>query len=927
MADDPVPLLERFAELDALGVVLDRAAAKCGGAVLVEGAAGIGKSSLLAAVAAGAAERGMRVLRARGTPLEQAFTFGVSDQLFDRVAAGAWPVRHLTPSAGAQAPAPTDELAACHGLYWLSVQLADVQPLCLLVDDAHWADEPSLRFVDFLARRLDGLAIAVVVAARGGSEETLVTLRNEARVLRPGPLSKGAVVELVGATLGDADVAFCQACHESTGGNPFLLAETLREAAGRGLSPSAGAASVVGQLDAPRVTAAVEGRLRGVSAKAVAVAHAAAILQDGCELRLAAAVAQVDLADGEEAADELARAAILLDERPLRFVHPLIGAAVSRSLTPGHRAWLHERAGRLLADEGVDHRRVAAHLLNAEPGAVEGAARVLAAAARSARGLGATTVAVGYLERALREPLDESARAELLAALGSSELALGRGEALAHLREAHDRLIDPVARARLAPELVRAMLPGDEAGEALAVLDDAADAVRGHDPELAAGLFAFGAMITETRPELQDRVRDRLVRVTHGAGTTTFERIAFGLLARHRMERGEPAAVVVPLALRALQDETEATRSPLDFLPAVVVLVQADELDVAARVLRGQRETAVRRGAPSDFALASALETAVRLKQGALREAEGTVREAMEAAEFGGWQVGAMSSVLMLSLVLQGDLVGAETALQRTGLTGAVPNFRPYTPLLEARGRLRVAAGAPREGLEDLLETLVRTDAGRSLNPVGLDVRVLVVRTRIILGEEGAAREMARDVGVRARAWGTPRALGLAYSAAALLERGVRRVDGFSEAERLLRRTPDRLEHAGALTALGSALRRANRRAEARPPLRAALELARACHAWPVALEAEAELKATGARPRKVIRTGVDELTPTERRIADQAASGASNAEIARTLFVAVKTVEMHLSSAYRKLDIGSRADLRDRLGGLPDARSGERVT
>src|SRR5262249_29961411 len=131
-----------------------------------------------------------------------------------------------------------------------------------------------------------------------------------------------------------------------------------------------------------------------------------------------------------------------------------------------------------------------------------------------------------------------------------------------------------------------------------------------------------------------------------------------------------------------------------------------------------------------------------------------------------------------------------------------------------------------------------------------------------------------------------------------------------NEAVAVLDGSPAALTRAHALTNLGAALRRANRRADAREPLREGLELARACGAEPLVHRAHTELWATGARPRTPLRSGLDALTPSERRVANMAAGGLSNPEIAQSLFVTIKTVEMHLTSAYRKLGIDSRGQL-----------------
>jgi DNA-binding CsgD family transcriptional regulator len=150
----------------------------------------------------------------------------------------------------------------------------------------------------------------------------------------------------------------------------------------------------------------------------------------------------------------------------------------------------------------------------------------------------------------------------------------------------------------------------------------------------------------------------------------------------------------------------------------------------------------------------------------------------------------------------------------------------------------------------------------------------------------------------------------MALRAAALGAGGTRGLELLHEAVAVLEPSPARLEHARALADLGAALRRANRRAAARDPLRQALDLADTCGAGPLAQRARQELRAAGGRPRRARISGVHALTASERRIATMAADGLSNPEIAQALFVTKKTVEAHLGSAYRKLDIHSRAQI-----------------
>ena len=252
-------LLERIDELARIDAALADACAGRGRFVVLEGPAGIGKTAVLAAVRESAAARGMRVLRARGTELEREFAFGVVRQLFEPPLAHASELErgellHATAGTAAAilelpgaAPAPDDpaslrpdvSFAVLHGLYWLCANLAAAGPVCLVIDDAHWADGPSLRYLAFLLTRLEELDVALVLATRPQEARTdtelLAALAGDsgADLIRLSPLSRAAVAELVEATLvGVPDPLFVDTCLRETGGSPFLLrvlVDALRE--------------------------------------------------------------------------------------------------------------------------------------------------------------------------------------------------------------------------------------------------------------------------------------------------------------------------------------------------------------------------------------------------------------------------------------------------------------------------------------------------------------------------------------------------------------------------------------------------------------------------------------------------------------------------------------------------------------------------
>jgi DNA-binding CsgD family transcriptional regulator len=185
----------------------------------------------------------------------------------------------------------------------------------------------------------------------------------------------------------------------------------------------------------------------------------------------------------------------------------------------------------------------------------------------------------------------------------------------------------------------------------------------------------------------------------------------------------------------------------------------------------------------------------------------------------------------------------------------------------------------------------------------------------LALGDRESARRLAEEELRLAQVFGAPRALGLAKRATGLAAGGDRGATLLREAVDEFGRGDARLERARALADLGAMLRRRNRRAEARELLREAIDTAHRCGAQLLATRAETELRATGARPRRLTLTGIDSLTASERRVAELAGQGLSNREVAQTLFVTARTVEGHLTSVFRKLQLDSRSELTSALG------------
>jgi len=247
------------------------------------------------------------------------------------------------------------------------------------------------------------------------------------------------------------------------------------------------------------------------------------------------------------------------------------------------------------------------------------------------------------------------------------------------------------------------------------------------------------------------------------------------------------------------------------------------------------------------------------------------------------------------------ELLGAD--LDEKILPGPTNNF-----LFEARALVELARGRAREALDDLLEFGRRDEGWGVANPIASRWRSRAALAHLALGERDEARDLAAEDLELARRWGTSRGVGMALRASALVEAAP--VDRLREAVDVLAGSPARLEHARALVDLGAAMRRDNRRAEARGALEEGRDLAERCGAAALADVARTELLAAGGRSSDPYGEGLAQLTVSERRVAELAAEGRSNPEIAQALFVTRKTVETHLGHVYRKLDIAGRREL-----------------
>lgn len=940
-------LLERERELNQLKELLEEARAGNGAFVSILGEPGVGKSSLVAEAAERAREMDLEVLCARGGELEAQLPFGVvrqlfearldrdrrggGEELFDGAAELARPVFDLgETSAADQSEDPP--FAVLHGLYWLAANLAALGPVALLIDDVHWADRASRRWLDYLARRIAALPLLVLVAGRPSELDSLdervdVLLdSSSATVIRPRPLSADGSARFLRLRWPDADAAFCDACHDATAGNPFLLGELVADLARERVEPRVRNAGLVAELGPEAVARAVVARLARLPRAAESVARAVAVLSADANAPAVARLTELAEREVAEARDALTAAGILGQERAL-FVHPIVRRAVYSTIPASERAVLHYHAARLLESSGRPPEVVASHLLNTEPGGASWVVATLRAAAARALDHGAPEVAVSYLRRALAEPPLPAERAAVLLSVGEAELRAGElvgagpapdaeSPAVGHLREAVESTEDRTERAEAAVLLGDALWARDRFPEAAAVFDAAAGELRGRDRELELwleGHFAAAARLTLSAWSL---VGERLARFRDVDGRTAGERLVAGVLAVDGALSGERPEVVAELAERAVAGGFVLGERAGAHVPvfAANALMWADRLDRADRLLEQLESQARRRGSVRSLAIASCWRSAVAYRAGRLADAETAARISLELAAIRGWGgMPATWAFLLEALVAQGELTAARDALERSELGDGDTDYGSWSFFLHGRGRLRLASGEVDAAISDLRACGRRMEEWGATNPSVVSWRSSLAEALCAADERDEALALVADEVALARRVGASRALGIALRVQGALTGGEPGVRMLREAGARLELAGARLELAAALYELGRALQRGDRRSAAREPLRRGMLLAHRCGARLLAEEARHELVAAGWRPEPLRTSPFDALSATERRIVEMVAKGRSDREIAQALFITERTVAERVERALEQLHAGSRAELAER--------------
>jgi DNA-binding CsgD family transcriptional regulator len=907
-------ILGRGRELARIDALIDAARGGHGGALVVRGEAGIGKSALLAAARERAS--GLRVLSACGAETEAHLPFAALAQLVEPVLARRdelpEPQAAALASALALGPAaPGERFAVCQATVGLLRAAAEDMPVLAVVDDAHWLDPASAECLLFAARRLGGTRVVQLFALRDSDEAPPGMA--ELPELPAVALADHDARALLAATSPDLAASARDAVLAAAAGNPLALIEiaaelTPAERAGRAPAPEP-------LRPAGRLSLLFERRIASLPEAARDALTVAAAAGGGDVAAIARACAAAEIDERSLEAAESARLVRLIDGR-LVFAHPLVRSAAYHGAPAPKRRLAH----RSLAQVATGDRR-AWHLAAAATGPDEEAARAVQEAGAAAAGRrGYAEAAAAYERAAALSPDPDRAARRLLRASNAHVVAGEISRALAAL-DAAVALGTPAGQNPVLLHLRSMFLIGtNRFAEGFAALKGLAEAASGAaDPAIAAFLMAdtaMAALVAGDCPETLALAARGAELLGDGADPRV-RAYVLAALGAGRAFRGEGAAA------RANVDEVEsllAGLDPLDWTIGVRIHALAIHLCNALEDYERARRIAA--------AVLAVLDPA-----GALGARANPLSHAADAAyRMGSWDVAwrevaeaialaeetRTDETLVRALVTSARLAAARglepeareqaeraaALAERYGIGNVPPYARAALGFLDL-GLGRVPSAIER--LEPLDEVMEKVHG--LVHPSIVPWRPDLCEAYAMAGRAGDAQRQADKLAAEAEASGGAAGRALAARCRGLLEPDF---DAHFEAALALDQLrPMPFERARTLAAWGGRLHRARRRAEARRALRAAEEIFAALGAAPWCDRVAAELRAAGAGRRAAPpATRRDELTSQEVRVAAALARGLTIRDAAAELFLSPKTVDFHLQQIYGKLAIRSRAEL-----------------
>lgn len=750
-------------------------------------------------------------------------------------------------------------------LYARAANSARSAPILIVVDDVHVADTFSKRALAYLRPRLQGLPVVMALGASQGYLSTDEVTLPEIAGAHPHRIDlHGLDVAAIAQLTEDLPDRDPQRCHELTGGNPYLLQALLRED-GEG---SAAVGEMIGM------------RLREYTG-AAEVARSAAVLDGDAGLELLSSLTGFDALP---AVDTLVRLGVLADTDPLSFRYPFVRNSILADMPIAVRSAAHARAAWLLFESNAPDERVAEHVLKARSVRLPWSVDLL-------REVGG----VEHLERALDEQLSEEDRLSIEVELGHAEHLKDNAEGRDRVRDVLTACEDPHLAANVALSLIQNMCTGSDAHFAVSLAIMVIARLLPEDRDMVWKIVCTTYLLSANRDARMANCAGKYFDDLVGdiPQDPNLRRARSALLAVGNARSGDSAVEAVDHALEALDGEwVDVFGEPYLFTFLVPVLADHPEhinkLWLSHSTAPASYDPHLRRGMLSMIARAAAFHNS-----GDLARAYTFLTPPVSTGNID------CPAVLLATAKLAEVCIEMGQFDEAAPLVTADGDLLQHINVVYARGRLKLASCHAEGALEDLLEVGRRLASREMPNPALIPWRHHAVRAYLALGNRDDAARLAHEELDLAKRWGSARVIGTALMSVGI---STDDIDVLVEAEQVLASTPHRLLHAQSLYWLGHHLRRKGRADAAAPHLRRAFELARQLSAHPLAKLAGDEIRDEGDQ--------VQGLTKQENRVARMAAQGLTNRQIAETLHLTRRTVELHLSSAYRKLGITGRAEL-----------------
>lgn len=928
-------LLEREPELTVVRKAVLEVESGEGALLLIGGQPGTGTTALLRELMTTGEAAGARVLRCAGAQSERSFPLGVVRQLVLPLLASreelipAASRAMLAPVSGEAGLDPAQDIgidmlvSVLHGLHTALAELAATRTVLLVVDDLHWVDEASLRALAFLAARLDGMRLligAVLQDGRGTRDPMIREIACAAtRSLHVRVLSAEATATLVTARFGATCAPeFVTACHELTGGRPKELRVLLDRALAQRLR---GRAAEVPGLRALGGTFRRE-RLLFLLRRdpaADAFAKAVVVLADQATEELVARLSGLGRDERAAARTVLRQAGLLSGTGRPEVREPEMARAVVESLSAEESSRLYRAAAVLLEECGAAPEAIAAQLLHVDILRDCWEIDQLRAAAVAARRRGAWGPAVRYLRRALQDlPAEGRERADVLVELAAVELVTVPDSAVRHLTQAARLMPDHRSRAEVLSWIPLQMTGGDQlAGLVHDVSDRFGElaAPDGYDRDMALRLEARSRFARLEDPDALTSALARLAELGGDAAPVGWEGCAerelrVVLLQSAALTGRIGSAEVVRIARKLLDHEptnTERISAPLQMLPWI--LLAADAGDAVSSWLDAALTHIRRQGKPELTALVEAQRSVILLGRGDVAKARECALLGFTLAERERPETKRMAAVALGTVALElQDLSLLNRVLEAVGPSTDLVTFMLRRNL---RGDLAAARGDLPAALAQFLDCGRLLDRAGWCHPATARWQVSAALLLHRLGRAGEATELSDEYHRRALTWGAPTMLGRALRVRGMVTDGPRGVESLRQSVEVLRDVDSRLELSRTLIVLGKRVQE-EAPVEGDRLLARGRRLARQLRTSVPGEWAGGLVRAVTPASAAVARSA---LTRAEATVAELAARGRSNQEIAGELDITRRAVEKHLTGCYRKLDVDGRASLAEALG------------